>query len=138
MLEDNSIDLVNSSLTIHYLNDLDFTFSEFDRVLKPGGGFIFSVHHPFETLDWHKLENYHETQLCSDVWQGMKNAEVTYYHRSLGTYTRALSRNGFIIEQILEPQPEVLVKEINEDIYRRLTTRPAFLFFKTRIQTKGK
>jgi SAM-dependent methyltransferase len=137
MIADDSIDLINSSLTLHYLTDLDFTFSEFSRVLKPDGYFIFSVHHPFETADWHKIENYHETILVSDVWRGMNNTEVTYFHRSLSSYTEALHRNGFIIEQILEPQPTENVKRIDEELYQRLSTRPTFLFFKARINTKG-
>ena len=138
MIEDNTFDLVNSSLTIHYLTDLNFTFHEFARVLKPNGIFIFSVHHPFETLEWHKIENYHKTQLVSDVWKEMRKTEVTYYHRSLSAYVEALFKNGFIIEQILEPQPEGHVKEINEDTYRFLSRRPAFLFFKARDRRKGK
>lgn len=137
MIEDDAIDLVNSSLTLHYLTDLEFTFSEFARVLKPEGILIFSVHHPFDTLEWHKIANYHDTQVVSGVWQGMRNTEVTYYHRSLSAYVEALFKNGFIIEQLLEPQPEEYVKEINQDTYRYLKTRPVFLFFKAIYRPKG-
>jgi SAM-dependent methyltransferase len=133
MCANQNFDIVNSSLTVHYLNDLDFTFSEFARILKPNGYFIFSIHHPAVTREWHNIENYHETLLVTDVWKGMNNAEVSYYHRSITSYTESLRKNGFIIEQILEPQPDKIVQEIDQDSYQLLSNRPTFLFFKTRL-----
>ncbi len=41
--EDNTFDLVFSSLTIQWLPDLKKTFSELHRVLKPGGLLLFST-----------------------------------------------------------------------------------------------
>ena len=135
MISDAQMDLINSSLTIHYLADIDFTFSEFARVLKPDGYFIFSIHHPGITAEWHELDDYHQTVLVTDTWKGMKNTQVSYYHRSLMAYTEALRKNGFLIEQILEPMPEECVKELSPHSYQVLTTRPTFLFIKARLHT---
>lgn len=41
-LADHSVDFVFSSLTVQWCNDLDNAFSEFRRILKPGGLLMFS------------------------------------------------------------------------------------------------
>jgi len=41
-LADQSVDFIFSSLTLQWCNDLDATFSEFRRILKPGGLLMFS------------------------------------------------------------------------------------------------
>lgn len=61
-LADNSVDLVYSSLTIQWVNDLDAVLSEFRRVLKPGGMILFSTFGP-DTLkelriSWQLVDNY--------------------------------------------------------------------------------
>lgn len=40
---DNSFDMIFSNLTVQWCNDLDTTFREFRRVLKPGGLLLFST-----------------------------------------------------------------------------------------------
>ena len=45
-LENNSVDMVFSNLTLHCLTDLESCLDEAYRVLKPGGLFIFSVFGP--------------------------------------------------------------------------------------------
>ncbi|SFK81991.1 Methyltransferase domain-containing protein [Paenibacillus sp. 1_12] len=46
-----TFNLILSSLTLHYIDDWVPTFREFHRILKPGGQLIFSVHHPLWTLN---------------------------------------------------------------------------------------
>lgn len=45
-LADNSIDLIFSNLTLQWCTDLDRTFSEFQRILRPGGTILFSTFGP--------------------------------------------------------------------------------------------
>lgn len=45
-LADNSIDLIFSNLTLQWVTDLDRTFSEFQRILRPGGTMLFSTFGP--------------------------------------------------------------------------------------------
>lgn len=42
-LQDNSVDLVFSNLAIQWCNNLDKTFTEFKRILKPNGTLLFST-----------------------------------------------------------------------------------------------
>jgi SAM-dependent methyltransferase len=46
-IDDSTIDIVLSSLTLHYIKNWELPLSEFKRILKPSGNLIFSVHHPF-------------------------------------------------------------------------------------------
>jgi malonyl-CoA O-methyltransferase len=60
-LADASIDLVFSSLTLQWCNDLEATFSGVRRVLKPGGLFMFASFGP-DTLKelrecWSRVDN---------------------------------------------------------------------------------
>lgn len=45
-LEPASVDLVHSSLTLHYLEDLRSFLRELHRLLRPGGALVASTHHP--------------------------------------------------------------------------------------------
>lgn len=45
-LKENSCDLIFSSLTLQWCNDLNKTFEEFSRVLKPGGLLLFTSFGP--------------------------------------------------------------------------------------------
>ncbi len=60
-LADNSIDLVFSSLSLQWCNDLNLAMSEVLRILKPGGLFVFSTFGP-DTLkelriSWQQIDN---------------------------------------------------------------------------------
>lgn len=58
--EDEKFDIIVGRFSIHYLEDLDKTYIELSRILKPLGVMIFIVHHP--TLGFMQLgaKNYHE------------------------------------------------------------------------------
>lgn len=45
-IQDNSIDFIFSNLTLQWCNDLTLAFSEFYRILKPGGLLMFSTFGP--------------------------------------------------------------------------------------------
>jgi len=103
VLQVNSFDLVMSSLTIHYIEDLYHLFSEFRRVLKPGGGLLFSTHHPSNT--WPSMvEDYFLTQPVIDHWNvAGREVDMQFFHRPLQAICDPLVQNGFELEAILEP-----------------------------------
>ena len=45
---DNSFDLITCSLALEHIENIDFVFSEANRVLRPGGKFYFGELHPFK------------------------------------------------------------------------------------------
>lgn len=60
-LPDNSVDLLFSNLTLQWCTEYDRVFTEVDRVLKPGGLFIYSTFGP-DTLkelrqSWQQVDN---------------------------------------------------------------------------------
>ena len=67
-LEDESFDLVLSSLTLHYLKNWGPVLGEFFRGLKPGGKPAFLPHHSFIDYLVFNLESYFETSLLTDRW----------------------------------------------------------------------
>ena len=90
--------------------------TKYHRTLKSGGTLVFTVEHPvftaYGTQDWHynekgeilhfPVDNYYYEGKRTAVFLGEK---VTKYHRTLTTYLNTLLSNGFIINQIVEPQP---------------------------------
>ncbi|GAB6189722.1 class I SAM-dependent methyltransferase [Marinitoga arctica] len=130
--EDNYFDMIISSLTLHYVKDLNFTLNEFRRILKNNGKLIFSIHHPIMTYLYFSLDNYFEEVLLEDK---INKVPVYYYHRSLNDIFAALYKNNFIIERVVEPKPIKKFKEQDEKNYKKLLKKPHFIIFKT-IQLK--
>lgn len=126
--EDKYFDLIISSLTLHYVKDLDFTLKELSRILKPNGKLIFSIHHPIMTYLYFSLENYFEEILLEDV---INKIPVYFYHRSFDSISNSLFNNNFLIERIIEPKPIKKFKEQDEKNYKKLNKKPHFIIFKT-------
>jgi SAM-dependent methyltransferase len=124
-LEEASFDLVLSSLTLQYLESWTLTFSEFSRILKPGGLFIFSSHHPFEEF---KLsgENYFVTE------ERKRKRGTVSFRRPLSVMTEALQQAGFVIERLLEPLPEPAYANTDPEGYEGLLKFPGLLVIRAR------
>ncbi|RIW37415.1 class I SAM-dependent methyltransferase [Bacillus salacetis] len=130
--EENSFDLIVSSLTLHYIKDWTGVFSEFRRILKPGGEFLFSVHHPLTDLRLLKEPHYFSTELIIDKWKKQGRIhEVPFYRRPLHDIFN-MTINYFSIEEVLEPEPTAMLKRISPESYDKLMTAPQFLIVKAR------
>lgn len=129
---DGTFDLIISSLTLHYLCDWDFTFQEFQRVLKRGGSLLFSVHHPFMDFTHFQRPNYFVKESLSDVWTKPEagQVEVPFYRRPLAEIVN-VTTTYFVLDTLVEPQPipEFLTTGQNA-FYERLRTHPHFLIIK--------
>lgn len=113
---DSSFDIVLSSLAFHYVRDFEPLVARIARWVRPGGNFVFSVEHPlftaYGTQDWVYDENGHILYFPVDnyYYEGERKAvflgeKVTKYHRTLTTYLNTLLRSGFVLRQVIEPQP---------------------------------
>lgn len=107
-------DLVFSSLTLHYLVDIDRLFAQIARSLSPGGRFVFSCEHPIFTapstagfvdgpdgpvwpLDQYQVEGERITNWLADG--------VVKQHRTITTYFTALRGAGFDVTDLIEWRP---------------------------------
>lgn len=116
VFEDCSFDLVNSSHTIHYVENLQKCFGEIIRVLKPKGKFVFSVSHPLNHIV--ETENnqlvvrrsYFKKGKYEWNWEypeeGLKYPMYLLI-RKVDDYFVALRKSGFVVEDLLEPKTDL-------------------------------
>ncbi len=103
--KDDSFDIIISSLTLHYLKGWTSTFQEFNRTLKAGGIFLFSVHHPFMDYTRHNCKDYFQTQLLSETWSKPNiTIDVSFYRRSMQSIVNETTQH-FSLSKLIEPQP---------------------------------
>jgi len=133
LLEDESHDMIISSLTLHYLKDWNNVMKEFNRILVKRGNIIFSVHHPFMDHSHFDCEDYFEVGLLTDEWDTTEGKiEVQFYRRPLSEIVRPITEKGFVIERMKEPMPTEKLKETHPEFYKKLTKEPQFLFVRAR------
>lgn len=132
-IESGSIDIVLSSLTLHYIRDWKEVMSEFNRILKKDGQLVFSVHHPFMDFTKHDKEDYFATELLEEHWRTNKGrVKVQFYRRPLSKIVESVTESGFVIERLLEPMPTEQFKLEKPDTYDILIKKPHFLFIRAR------
>jgi 2-polyprenyl-3-methyl-5-hydroxy-6-metoxy-1,4-benzoquinol methylase len=128
-IADGSIDLVMSSLMLHYLVDWKSTLRDFARLLHPDGRLIFSTHHPAMTGP--TVHDYFETQRVTEEWMiGGRDREVSFYHRSMETIVNDVIESGFVLTRLTEPR--LHDRKAATEAERRLATRPWFLIIEAK------
>lgn len=129
--ESESADLIISPLMIHYLDDLSTLFTDIARVLKKGGSFAFSTHHPFADFECSLSGNYFERELITEMWDTVgEPIEVQFFRRSLTELVQALTNSGLVVTAISEGKVSEKVKTISEERYEHLSKNPNFIFIK--------
>lgn len=134
-----SFDIVLSSLTLHYVRDLEAVFVKVAELLAPKGVFCYSIEHPVftsceqqdwcydgegNTLHW-PVDNYFNEGQRRTTFLG---SEVTKYHRTLESHFRTLLSAGFEIESLVEPFPSLDM--INKMGWKDELRRPMMLIFR--------
>ncbi|WP_377891006.1 class I SAM-dependent methyltransferase [Alkalihalobacillus sp. R86527] len=128
--EDQSFDLIVSSLTLHYLEDWDPILKEFNRVLKRGGMLVFSVHHPFMDFTKFPTNDYFQKTLLSETWKKPEvTINVTFYRRAMQDIVNAVTRH-LTVGELIEPKPDKIMKVKEPKSYEYLMTNPHFLIIK--------
>jgi SAM-dependent methyltransferase len=133
-LESASIDIVLSALTLDYIRDWLNVFKEFYRVLRTGGHLLFSAGHPSdEFYEHHPTGNYFQIERVEFEWRGFgQPVVVPYYRRPLSAMVNPLFEAGFILEQVLEPQPVADFRNQDPQDFEKLMRRPGFICFRAR------
>lgn len=134
---DGSFDVVYSSLVLHYLKDLRPALREVARVLKKGGFFVFSIHHPFaectvkpeDSAGPHTTVRYFHNDRYE--WE-MAGMVLESYHHTLEDISTSVNESSFSLEAILEPRPSPESESINPSAYRECRDYPKFCVFKVR------
>jgi SAM-dependent methyltransferase len=83
------------------------TVPEAARLLRPGGLFAFSHHSPLETICWPLDADEVGERLANDYF-GMHlfdDGEEVFFNLPYGEWIRLFRANGFVIEDLIEPQP---------------------------------
>ncbi len=129
-LEDSSMDLVVASLVFHYLRDWVAPLRELHRVLAPTGSVVMSIHHP--AWDWgnHCPADYFAFIQVSEIW--VEPHQVTFWRRPLTAVTEAISEAGFLIDRLVEAQPDPELKKRDPRAFQELTTGPFFMHLRLR------
>jgi SAM-dependent methyltransferase len=130
----DSFDMIISSLTLHYVNDLEKTFKEFKRILKPNSTLLYSTHHPYMNFKRNNEENYFNHHLKSEIWKkGGKNpvsVKINFHHRSFEKIINTTTK-FFILDKVIEPKPVSDFKVVDEENYHYLNKNPHFLIVKS-------
>lgn len=141
--QEQSFDVVVSSLAIHYIEDYSGLIEKISRFLKKDGEFIFSTEHPIVTAkkvnnNWVKdsegnilhwpIDHYHEEGKREIHWYV---DGVVVYHRTIATLLNTLIEHGLTFLKLVEPQStpeglELMPKLVNEK------RRPSFIIIKAR------
>lgn len=128
---DASYDLVICPLMLHYLQDLNPLFADVKRVLKGGGSFVFSTHHPMVDIEASPSGNYLATEQVTEMWDTVgKPVAVSFYRRPLSALIGALTNNGMLLAELNEGKPSEALKTLSPEHYQRLSEQPQFLFIK--------
>ena len=125
---DGAFDIVICPLVLEYIYDWDPVFREFNRILKAGGIFIYSITHPFFDYQYYRSKNYFMTEKVSAIWTGFGGSiEMKSFRRSLGECIDPLFKSGFMLDKLLEPLPVPEFEKHDPKHYRELMDFPAFI-----------
>ncbi len=133
MEENQSYDLVVCPLMIHYLEDWHHLLADVNRVLRPGGEFIFSTHHPMVDFESSPSGNYFLTEMVEETWETTgQPVEVQFFRRPLSAVFAALAQAGFYVAELSEGRPSTQLQDISMEAYQRLSTHPSFMYLRCR------
>ena len=118
---DGGWDIVFSAYAFQYVRNMERCLAECSRVLRPGGGLVFSLDHPFrdcfaddedDEMSITPVRSYFANEPMRWNW-GNTGVRMESYHFSIGQWSEMLTAAGFALRRILEPAPpEDMLDEI--------------------------
>lgn len=136
---DERFDTAFNAYVFQWVGDLAACFRETNRVLRPGGRFVFSMPHPVYGLadpeSGEVVESYFDTGRQVTEEPELENDMVTYRHRVSDVYN-SLHDAGFAVERVHEPgssDPQDYEEgPWGEHVPELLSKLPSTLAFETR------
>ena len=133
MFSDESFDGVLAPLCLDYIEDWKTLFCEFQRMLKPGGFFVFSCGHPEFDAKYYNTNNYFSVERVESEWTGFGvDVMMPGYRRPWTALLNPIIDAGLQIERVHEPQPTEDFKLADPIRYKSLMHRPGFACVKAR------
>ncbi len=136
-------DIVTSSLTFDYAEDLDELMRNVYQLMKDGARFVFSMSHPMATAWDGKYDRYTCTELGERLYANISNYMVEgkrsvkwvvddyeLYHRTLSTIVNAIVNAGFLIEKCEESHVSDAMRKKYPAQFGGTLHRPDFIFFR--------
>jgi len=149
-IPDASYDFAYSSLVMHYLDDWEIALKQVYRILRTGGVFLFSTHHPMfngmallkddqkkSRLYGFTVEkdnnikvygDYYAEILIDDAWFD-GDFEISYYHRPFESLFGDIIRSGFKLTGFYEPKPQKTSYNVDRKFYEVHSRLPLFVIF---------
>lgn len=147
---EKSFDLVYSSLVMHYVDSWGKTLNSVFKILRPGGTFLFSTHHPAvwgaerkkneaertSILGYRKilkenkcevLGDYLNTRKVDDVW--FDSFKVSFVHRPMESMMGDIIKSKFVLKDFLEPRATEDCKSIDPIFWEIHQKIPLFMIF---------
>lgn len=127
--DDASFDAVVGGLVFDYVRDWDRLFDELRRVTRPAARVVFSVEHPASRWRLKTQTSYHEVERQTIPWRGFGGGtvEMISWRRPLQSMLMPPIRAGFRLDELLEPMPVALMRDVDPEHDAELRREPGFL-----------
>ncbi len=130
---DGEFDVIASSFVMHYVKNLKPVFKEMSRILKKGGQFVFSMHHPF---NFKKIEEEDSVKVLATPYftnnekyfWNMCDTKIVSFHHTFEDVVSGLYESGFLTQKIIECRPSKDSKDHFKD-YDFTSKFPTFCVF---------
>ena len=131
---DSQFDFVFAGMVIHYIKDINESFSEISRVLKPKGEFIFTSHVPYLELakkakfkgkSYYELENYFKEGEKVKKWTSI-GVLMKFYHHTMESIFKAAIKNSLILNDYRDLKPQEKGKNIDPEDYEEVINKSKF------------
>ncbi len=128
----DEFDLAVAFMSLHDMPHPAGVIREIARVLEPGGVLCIAIVHPLNRPAEH-FDDYFSEQRATEVIT-RNGLEMTFdgIDRPLESYTRALSDNGFVIEELREPRASATAVQRAREL-APAAKKPYFLHLRCRL-----